>query len=219
MCDGGPSRRDDIPVTPSSPRIGPPRQSPVETSPGLPCLSLDDMRAHLGGPRHFPALLATHAFLGIGLALSGSGCNRAKEVQVQSDKVQRRNLTETVMATGKVQPVTLVKITPEVAGEIIELPIKEGQKVRKGDLLVRVRRDLYEAGLRSAQASLRSAEAALVTAMANERKAVAEFQRNEELFQKKLVSESVHDDMRTADRKSTRLNSSHEWISRMPSSA
>jgi len=117
---------------------------------------------------------------------------------VQAEKVQRRNLTEIVMATGKVQPVTLVKITPEVAGEIIDLPVKEGQKVRKGDLLVRIRRDLYEAGLRSSQASLRSAEAALVTAQANERKAAAEFQRNQELFDKKLVSESVHDDMRTA---------------------
>ena len=117
---------------------------------------------------------------------------------MQAEKVQRRNLTEIVMATGKVQPVTLVKITPEVAGEIIDLPVKEGQKVRKGDLLVRIRRDLYEAGLRSSQASLRSAEAALVTAQANERKAAAEFQRNQELFEKKLVSESVHDDMRTA---------------------
>ena len=134
----------------------------------------------------------------MGMALSGIACNRPKEIQVQSDKVQRRNLTETVMATGKVQPVTLVKITPEVAGEIIDLPVKEGQKVRKGDLLVRIRRDLYEAGLRSSQASLRSAEAALVTAQANERKAAAEFQRNQELFDKKLVSESVHDDLRTA---------------------
>ena len=134
----------------------------------------------------------------MGMALSSIACNRPKEIQVQSDKVQRRNLTETVMATGKVQPVTLVKITPEVAGEIIDLPVKEGQKVRKGDLLVRIRRDLYEAGLRSSQASLRSAEAALVTAQANERKAAAEFQRNQELFDKKLVSESVHDDLRTA---------------------
>ncbi|MFM7102534.1 MAG: efflux RND transporter periplasmic adaptor subunit [Verrucomicrobiota bacterium] len=136
--------------------------------------------------------------LGLGLLVAVTGCQRSKEVQVQAEKVQRRNLTETVMATGKVQPVTLVKITPEVAGEIIELPVKEGQKVRKGDLLVRIRRDLYEAGLRSSQASLRSAEAALVTAQANERKAAAEFQRTEELFQKKLVSESVHDDLRTA---------------------
>ncbi len=158
------------------------------------------MRAHPArSPRHPWAFsIALPCTLGLGLLLTGAGCQRAKEVQVQAEKVQRRNLTETVMATGKVQPVTLVKITPEVAGEIIDLPVKEGQKVRKGDLLVRIRRDLYEAGLRSSQASLRSAEAALVTAQANERKAAAEFQRNQELFDKKLVSESVHDDLRTA---------------------
>ena len=158
------------------------------------------MRAHSArSSRHPWAIsIALPSTLGLGLLLTGAGCQRAKEVQVQAEKVQRRNLTETVMATGKVQPVTLVKITPEVAGEIIDLPVKEGQKVRKGDLLVRIRRDLYEAGLRSSQASLRSAEAALVTAQANERKAAAEFQRNQELFDKKLVSESVHDDMRTA---------------------
>ncbi|MEI6343331.1 MAG: efflux RND transporter periplasmic adaptor subunit [Verrucomicrobiota bacterium] len=158
------------------------------------------MRAHSARSSRHPWAfsIALPCTLGLGLLLTGAGCQRAKEVQVQAEKVQRRNLTETVMATGKVQPVTLVKITPEVAGEIIDLPVKEGQKVRKGDLLVRIRRDLYEAGLRSSQASLRSAEAALVTAQANERKAAAEFQRNQELFDKKLVSESVHDDMRTA---------------------
>ena len=158
------------------------------------------MRAHPARPPRpsWRPILALPCTLSLGFLLASTGCQRAKEVQVQAEKVQRRNLTETVMATGKVQPVTLVKITPEVAGEIIELPVKEGQKVRKGDLLVRIRRDLYEAGLRSSQASLRSSEAALVTAQANERKAAAEFQRNEELFQKKLVSESVHDDLRTA---------------------
>jgi len=128
-----------------------------------------------------------------------AGCGGSpQEIPVQSEKVQRRNLTESVMATGKVQPVTMVKISPEVAGEIVELAVKEGQRVRKGDLLVRIRRDLYEAGLRSSQASLRSAEAALVTAQANERKATSELQRNAELFQRKLVSESVYDEFKTA---------------------
>lgn len=130
--------------------------------------------------------------------LASAGCNKEKVLQVQADRIQRRNLTELVMATGKVQPVTQVKISPEVAGEIIELPVKEGQKVTKGDLLVQIRRDLYEAGLRSAEASLRSAEASLLTARANERKATAEHDRNAELFQRKLVSDSVFDEFRTA---------------------
>ncbi len=143
-----------------------------------------------------PSFLATSvaALLLLGAV---SGCRKDSTIQVQAEPIQRRNLTELVMATGRVQPVTQVKISPEVAGEIIELPVKEGQKVAKGDLLVRIRRDLYEAGVRSAQASLRSAEASLLTAQANERKATAEFARNTELFEKNLVSTSVFDDFRT----------------------
>lgn len=153
---------------------------------------------------HFPRQIPIRARALPLLAIAGAllfalpGCKQSKEVQVQTEKIQRRNLTELVMATGKVQPVTQVKISPEVAGEIIELPVKEGQKVAKGDLLLRIRRDLYEAGLRSAQASLKSAQASLLTAEANERKAAAEFQRNTELFQRKLVSESVFDEFRTS---------------------
>lgn len=138
------------------------------------------------------------AGLAFALLGAGTGCNRSKPVQIQAERIQRRNLTELVMATGKIQPVTQVKISPEVSGEITELPVKEGQKVSKGDVLVRIRRDLYEAGLRSSEASLRSSQAALLTAQANERKAAAEMQRNQELFQKKLVSESVFDEFRTA---------------------
>ncbi len=146
-------------------------------------------------PRH-----ASHRallFAAAVLALATAGCHRENPVLVQTEKVRRRNLTELVMATGKIQPVTQVKISPEVAGEIIELPVKEGQRVRKGDLLVRIRRDLYEAGVRSAEANFKSAEASLLTAQANERKADAELRRNEELFLKKLLSDSVHDEIKT----------------------
>ena len=54
-------------------------------------------------------------------------------ITVQTEKVSRRNLTEVVVATGKIQPVTLVKISPEVSGEITALPVKEGQPVKKGE--------------------------------------------------------------------------------------
>ena len=82
-------------------------------------------------------------------ALMGTGCNRQKPTTVITEKAQRRNLTEVVTGSGKLQPVVQVKISSEVAGEIIDLPVKEGQKVRKGDLLVRVKPDLYAAALRS----------------------------------------------------------------------
>src|SRR5215471_7474995 len=64
-------------------------------------------------------------------------------VTVQSEKVTRRNLTEIVVANGKIQPVHQVKISPEVSGEIIELPVKEGQFVHQGDLILKIKPDFY----------------------------------------------------------------------------
>lgn len=130
-------------------------------------------------------------------ALMGTGCNRQKPTTVITEKAQRRNLTEVVTGSGKLQPVVQVKISSEVAGEIIDLPVKEGQKVRKGDLLVRVKPDLYAAALRSQEASLKSAQADLLTAEANARKAEAELKRNEDLFSRQLISGSLFDEVRT----------------------
>src|SRR5271166_5862850 len=66
-------------------------------------------------------------------------------VTIQKEKAARRNLTELVVANGKIQPVVQVKISPEVSGEILKLPFKEGQDVKKGDLLVSIRPDNYVA--------------------------------------------------------------------------
>src|SRR5689334_7919912 len=68
---------------------------------------------------------------------------RRKEVviTVQTDKVVRRNITELVAANGRIQPVVQVVINPEVSGEIISLPVKEGQMVKKDDLLVKIKPD------------------------------------------------------------------------------
>jgi len=140
--------------------------------------------------RHLLPLLAA-------AALFGAGCNRQKPMTVTTEKAQRRNLTEVMTGSGKLQPVMQVKISSEVAGEIIDLPVKEGQQVHKGDLLVRVRPDLYAAALRSQEASLKSSQADLLTAEANARKAEAELKRNEDLFSRQLISGSLIDEIRT----------------------
>jgi HlyD family secretion protein len=149
----------------------------------------------------FTILLLLLAGLGTAAALKG----RQPILMVQTEKVGRRNLTEVVNANGKLQPVLQVKISPEVSGEIIELPVKEGQPVKKGDLLVRIKRDFYEASRNSAEASFksaqageRSAQANLLTAEITGRKADAEFKRNADLYEKKLLSDSVYDDVRSA---------------------
>jgi len=124
--------------------------------------------------------------------------NKVVFITVQTEKVARRNLTEVVVATGKIQPVTLVKISPEVSGEIIDLPVKEGQRVQKGDLLLKIKPDFYIANTNSADASFKSSQANLTLALANQEKARLEFERNKKLFDGKLLSESQFLEAKTA---------------------
>jgi len=128
-----------------------------------------------------------------GIALHG----RKPPINVQTEKVTRHNITEVVVANGKIQPVTQVSISPEVAGEIVALPVKEGDQVKKGDLLVRIKPANYQAARDSAAASYQSAIANKNLAQAQLDKAEAEYKRNVELFQQKLVSESVFQDVKT----------------------
>jgi HlyD family secretion protein len=78
---------------------------------------------------------------------------REPVVRVQVEKVERRDLTERVVANGRIQPMLQVKISAEVSGEIIDLPVKEGQAVKKGDLLVTIKPDVYVANRSSAEAN------------------------------------------------------------------
>ena len=123
--------------------------------------------------------------------------NKVIFITVQTEKVSRRNLTEAVVATGKIQPVTLVKISPEVSGEITDLPVKEGQRVQKGDLLLKIKPDFYIANTNSADASFKSSQAGLTLAQANHEKARLEFARNKKLFDEKLLSESQFQEAKT----------------------
>jgi HlyD family secretion protein len=119
-------------------------------------------------------------------------------VTVQAEKVTRRNMTELVTANGKIQPVLQVKISAEVSGEIIDLPVKEGQKVTKGMLLVKIKPEFYLAALNQAKASYNSAVAGKDVAEANLLKAEAEYKRNLDLFRQKLVSDSAFDEVKAA---------------------
>ncbi|HEY1663877.1 MAG TPA: efflux RND transporter periplasmic adaptor subunit [Verrucomicrobiae bacterium] len=111
-------------------------------------------------------------------------------ITVQTAKVARRSITETVVANGKIYPVVQVHISPEVSGEIIELPVKEGQFVKKGDLLLKINPDVYVAALNQSTASYESSVASEAQAAANLEKAQADYQRNTELFSNKLLDES-----------------------------
>src|SRR5947207_767065 len=107
----------------------------------------------------------------IGLTLLAVFRKREAVITVQTEKVSRRGITELVVANGKIQPVLQVVINPEVSGEIIELPVKEGQEVKKGDLLVKIKPDNYVASRNSADASYKSSCAGKDLARANLNKA------------------------------------------------
>jgi HlyD family secretion protein len=132
-----------------------------------------------------------------GLILIAVFKRKEPPIIVQTEKVSRRNITEIVVANGKIQPVKQVTISPEVAGEIVKLPVKEGDQVKKGDLLVQIKPDNYIASRNSAEANYKSAIASKNLAKAQLEKAEAEYKRNLELFENKLVSDSVFLDFKT----------------------
>ena len=115
---------------------------------------------------------------------------REPVITIQTELVARHSLTNIVIANGKIQPVIQVTISPEVSGEIIELPVKEGQQVKKDDLLVKINPDIYVAMVNQAKANYESSLAAKASAEANLEKAQADYDRNLELFHQKLLSES-----------------------------
>ena len=131
--------------------------------------------------------------VGVALALSAVVVivKRAKPpITVQTTKVSRHSITNLVVANGQIQPVVQVSISPEVSGEIVALPVTEGQLVNKGDLLVKINPDVYVAAVNQSKASYASSVAGLAQSAANAEKAEADYQRNLELFNRKLLSES-----------------------------
>ena len=129
----------------------------------------------------------------VGLKKGGVIGNNDESKVVEISKVAQTTIVETVSATGKIQPEIEVKISSEVSGEIIALPIKEGQQVKKGDLLVRINPDLYESGVNRSVASMSTTKAGLSQADAQVKEAKANYDRNKKLFEKGIISKSEWD--------------------------
>ena len=129
----------------------------------------------------------------IGLSKAGVIGNKNKGKEVEISKVDEITIIETVSATGKIQPETEIKISSEVSGEIIELPIKEGEVVKKGQLLVRINPDLYTSSFNRTVAGLSNTKAGLSQAEAGLKEAQANYNRNKTLFEKGIISKSDWD--------------------------
>lgn len=183
-----------LPAT-APPATTPPAATPAAASP--PIIASVPARKKSRKTRKVVIFILIGVVLGLVL-LGIIAHRRTPPIIIQSEKVARRNITEIVVASGKIQPVTQVVISPEVAGEIIELPVKEGDHVKKGDLLVHINPANYQATRDSSEAGYKSAIAGKNLAQAQLEKAEADYKRNLELFQHKLLSESDFIGFRTA---------------------
>src|SRR5213594_2115734 len=137
---------------------------------------------------------------------------REKPIPVTTETAIRKTIVQTVSATGKIQPEVEVKISPEVAGEIIELPVEDGMRVKKGDLLLKIKPDSYKALLEQQEAAISAAKATNLQQKATMMKSEHDFKRAEDLFNKKLISEQEYNAAEAADdvAKNTFESSVHE---------
>lgn len=143
--------------------------------------------------------------IGIGIALIlivvvVKALNGSQPTEVITEKAMKRTIVETVSANGKVQPETELKITSDVSGEIVEMLVKEGDPVKKGDLLCRIKPDLYQSAIERVDATVNSSKANLKTTIAQLEQAKASlanadasFARNKKLFDQNVISQQEFD--------------------------
>jgi HlyD family secretion protein len=140
-------------------------------------------------------LVIVAAVVGIGAAVAAK--KKEKPIPVTTEKAVRKNITQVVTATGKIQPEIEVKISPEVSGEIIDMPVKEGDTVHRGQLLLRIKPDSYRAQVEAQQAAFEGSRSASAQSRAELTKAQEDFDRAESLFQKGLLAETERNAART----------------------
>lgn len=131
------------------------------------------------------------AIVGYSIYKASSDAKAGKQVEVL--EIAKMDVIETVSATGKIKPEIEVSISPEVSGEIIELTIKEGQTVEKGQLLARINPDLLISSVSRSQAGLSNSRAGYEQAKASLAEAKANYQRSAKLFEKGVISQAEFD--------------------------
>ena len=121
-------------------------------------------------------------------------------IEIYTEKAIKRNITESVTASGKIQPEVEIKISPYISGEVVKLLVKEGDEVKQGDLLAEIDPEIYKSSYEQSLAMLNGQKAALANAKANLTQVKAQFtntkltfERNEKLFKQQTISVSEFD--------------------------
>jgi len=132
----------------------------------------------------------------------GKGSDAQK---VSTEKVIKRTIIQTVSSNGKIQPEKDIKISPYISGEVVELTVKEGEQVKKGDLLAKIDPEIYisafdqsEASVNTQKANLSNAKARLAQAKATFENARLTFERQEKLYQQNVISKAEMDQSRAS---------------------
>jgi HlyD family secretion protein len=115
---------------------------------------------------------------------------KALTVKVAVENAQKRTIVETITANGKIQPEKEVKISPDVSGEIVELTVKEGYSVEKGQLLLRIKPDNYISQKDRSMAEISAAQARRSQSEAQFTQAELSYKRNKQLFEQQTISKS-----------------------------
>lgn len=133
------------------------------------------------------------AVLVIAILICIKKCSGGEEISVDVNKPEVKTIVETIPANGKVKPVTEVKISPDVPGEIIELNVTEGAKVTKGDLIIKIKQDTYLSAVEQAAAVVNSSKASLYQSKAQLSKAQQNYLRNKKLYEMKTISKADYE--------------------------
>jgi len=143
-------------------------------------------------------IIGVAGFFVLWLIVSIMLSKREKAIPVTTEKAVRKTILQIVSATGKVQPETEVKISPEVAGEIIELPVADGMAIKKGDLLVKIKPDSYKALLEQQEAAISAAKATNLQQKATMLKTEQDIKRAEDMYAKKTISVQEYNNAQAA---------------------
>ena len=130
---------------------------------------------------------------------------RNEGTKVSTEKVMKRTIIQTVSSNGKIQPEKDIKISPYISGEVVELYVKEGNQVKKGDLLAKIDPEIYisqfdqsEAAVNTQKANLANSKARLAQVKAQFENARLTFERQEKLFQENVISKAEYDQSKAA---------------------
>jgi HlyD family secretion protein len=137
---------------------------------------------------------AAAAVVLVGVVVASVVRDRKSKVPVQTQKAERRDLVSKVSASGEVKPKRFVNISANVSGRIVLLLVKEGEAVRRGQVLAKIDSTRIEAGNRASEAGLEAARAELASAEADLEAARLAFERTRKMHEQKLVSDQASDE-------------------------